>query len=144
MVSNVDAAGRAPAQPVGALPPVTELGVASLALIVAAGIYASAYLPQHAPLAPAVGLLAASAVLLIFNIVRLRQAPVFAWKRFYQVARWALLVYLISAGMLELIFLLDGLRGNLLLLISLMLVVYAVDIPLILAFTVARFQQPER
>jgi hypothetical protein len=31
------------------LPPVTELGMASLALIVAGGIYLSAKLPQHSP-----------------------------------------------------------------------------------------------
>ena len=34
------------------LPPVTEMGMASLALIVAGGIYLSAHLPQHVPLAP--------------------------------------------------------------------------------------------
>ena len=46
------------------LPPVTQLGMASLALIVAGGIYLSAHLPQHVPLGPAVALLAASALLL--------------------------------------------------------------------------------
>ena len=46
------------------LPPVTQLGMASLALIVAGGIYLSAHLPRHVPLGPAVALLAASVVLL--------------------------------------------------------------------------------
>ena len=32
------------------LPPVTQVGMASLALIVAGGIYLSAHLPQHVPL----------------------------------------------------------------------------------------------
>ena len=50
------------------LPPVTELGMASLALIVAGGIYLSSHIPQHVPLAPAVALLAASAALLVINL----------------------------------------------------------------------------
>ena len=54
------------------LPPVTELGMASLALIVAGGIYLSAHLPQHVPLAPAVVLLAASALLLAINLIAAR------------------------------------------------------------------------
>jgi len=40
-----------------ALPPVTELGMASLALIVAGGIYLVSYLPRQVPLMPAVVLL---------------------------------------------------------------------------------------
>jgi hypothetical protein len=34
------------------LPPVTQLGMSSLALIVASGIYLSAHLPQQVPLTP--------------------------------------------------------------------------------------------
>ena len=45
------------------LPPVTQLGMLSLSLIVAAVIYLSAHLPEHVPLGPAVVLLAASALL---------------------------------------------------------------------------------
>lgn len=40
------------------LPPVTEVAILSLALIVAGGIYLSAHLPRHVPLTPAVILLA--------------------------------------------------------------------------------------
>ena len=53
------------------LPPVTEIAMASLALIVAGGIYLSAHLPEHVPLAPAIVLLAASAVLLVGNLFAL-------------------------------------------------------------------------
>jgi len=41
------------------LPPFTQIGMASLALIVAGGIYLSSHLPQHVPLGPAVALLIA-------------------------------------------------------------------------------------
>jgi len=51
------------------LPPVTQVGMLSLALIVAGGIYLAAHIPQHVPLAPAVALLAASALLLAGNLI---------------------------------------------------------------------------
>ena len=54
------------------LPPVTQIGMTSLALIVAGGIYLSAHLPHHVPLAPAVALLTASALLLAGNLRRSR------------------------------------------------------------------------
>ena len=73
------------------LPPVTELGMASLALIVAGGFYLSAKLPQHVPLTPAVVLLAASAALLVVNLVALARVQGFRWGRFGEVAKWALL-----------------------------------------------------
>src|SRR5581483_4211146 len=72
------------------LPPVTQLGMASLALIVIGGIYLSSHIPQHVPLAPAVGLLIASVVLLVVNLALLARVHGFAWDRFFEVARWSL------------------------------------------------------
>ena len=86
------------------LPPVTQLAMASLALIVAGGIYLSAHLPRHVPLGPAVALLAASA-LLLGNVVVLSRVKDFAWDRFFAVARWSLLAYVVIAGMIEYAFL---------------------------------------
>ena len=51
--------------------------MASLALIVAGGIYLSAHLPRHVPLGPAVALLAASVLLLLVNIVMLSRVSRF-------------------------------------------------------------------
>jgi hypothetical protein len=121
------------------LPPVTGLGMCSLALIVAGGIYLSAHLPQHVPLAPAAVLLAASAALLAGNLVALSRVDGFAWPRFMQVARWALLAYAITAGLIEYAFLRDGLSGGALVVLTLSLVVYAVHVPVLIAFTVARY-----
>ncbi|MGH9102849.1 MAG: hypothetical protein ACRDYD_07705 [Acidimicrobiales bacterium] len=122
------------------LPPVAQLAAGSLALIVVGGIYMAAGIGQHESLVPAVGLLAGSAVLVSCAAALLARVPSFAWARFWQVARWALLVYLISAGMLEYVFAYDHTPGRELVLLTLMLAVYAVDIPLLLAFTVARYQ----
>jgi hypothetical protein len=58
----------------------------------------------------------------------------------------ALLAYLIEAGMLEYVFVLDHTRGSVLVVLTLMLAIFAVTIPMLLAFTVARYQpvQPAR
>ena len=126
------------------LPPVTQVGMASLALIVAGGIYLSAHLPQHVPLGPAIGLLVASALLLAGNLISLSRVTGFAWERFFAVARWALLGYAITAGMIEYAFLRNGLSGGALVVLTLSIVVYAVHVPVLIAFTVARYDAPAR
>jgi hypothetical protein len=121
------------------LPPVTELGMASLALIVAGGIYLSAKLPQHVPLTPAVVLLAASALLLVVNLVALARVQGFAWARFAEIGKWALGAYSITAGLIEYAFVHNHVRGGTLVVLTLSLVVYAVHVPMLIAFTVARY-----
>ena len=122
------------------LPPVTELGVASMALIVAGGIYIASHLPEHVPLGPAAALLGASALLLAGNVAALSRVPGFNWPLFLGVAKWALLAYCVIAGMLEWVFVKDGVRGGELVVLTLSLVVYAVHVPLLIGFTVARYQ----
>lgn len=124
------------------LPPVTQLGMASLALIVAGGIYLAAHLPKHVPLAPAAVLLAASVTLLALNVLMLSRAPGFAWERFFEVARWALLAYLVIAAMIEYAFVRDHMRGGPLVILTLSLVVFAVHVPMLIGFTVARYAEP--
>jgi hypothetical protein len=121
------------------LPPVTEIGMASLALIVAGGIYLSAHLPGHVPLAPAAVLLACSAALLAGNLLALSRVSEFHWRRFLEVGRWALLAYLVTAGMIEYAFVRDHLGGGSLVVLTLSLLVYAVHVPVLIAFTVARY-----
>lgn len=121
------------------LPPVTQLGMASLALIVAGGIYLAAHLPAQVPLTPAVILLSASALLLAVNLLLLSRVRVFAWRRFVAVGKWALLAYAITAGLIEFAFLRDGMNGAPLIVLTLSIVVYAVHVPVLIAFTVARY-----
>jgi hypothetical protein len=125
------------------LPPVTEIAMASLALIVAGGIYLSAHLPRHVPLAPAVALLAASAALLVGNLLALSRVRDFDWRRFFQVARWSMLAYLVIAGTIEYAFLRNHLRGGALVVLTLSLVVFSVHVPTLVGFTVARYYDPE-
>jgi hypothetical protein len=121
------------------LPPVTQLAMASLALIVIGGIYLSAHLPQHVSLTPAVILLAASACLLGVNLVTLARVKDFHWGRFATVARWSLLAYLVIAGMIEYAFVRNHVRGGALVVLTLSLLVFAVHVPTLIGFTVARY-----
>jgi hypothetical protein len=123
------------------LPPVTQLGMVSLALIVIGGIYLSANIPNHVSLGPAVGLLIASFVLLVINMVLLARTPGFPWARFFGVARWAFLAYAVIAGMIEYAFLQNHLTGGPLVVLTLSLVVFAVHVPILIGFTVARFDE---
>jgi len=123
-----------------ALPPVTQLGMASLALIVAGGIYLAAYLPRQVPLLPAEILLAASVLLLAVNLLALSRVKTFAWPCFFQVAKWALLAYVVVAGLIEFALVRDGMSGGLLVVLTLSIVVYAIHVPILTAFTVARYQ----
>jgi hypothetical protein len=129
--------GPAPIEP--KLPPVTQVGMASLALIVAGGIYLSAHIPSHVPLTPAVILLAASAALMAGNLFSLTRVRGFAWERFFQVAKWSLLAYAIIAGMIEYVFLQNHLHGGTLVVLTLSLVVFAIHVPMLIGFTVARY-----
>jgi hypothetical protein len=122
------------------LPPVTELGVLSMALIVAGGISIASQLPGQVPLAIPVLLLVASTLVLAVNLALLARAPGFNWDAFFDVAKWALLAYAVIAGMLEFVFVNDGTTGGILVVLTLSLVVYAVHVPLLIGFTVARYQ----
>jgi hypothetical protein len=122
------------------LPPVTQVAMTSMALIVIGGIWIASHLPNHVPLGPAVVLLVASAALVVVNVVSLLRVPDFNWAAFWLVAKWAGLAYAITAGMLEYVFVNDGTRGGELVVLTLSLVVYALHVPLLIGFTVARYQ----
>jgi hypothetical protein len=125
------------------LPPVTEIAMASLALIVAGGIYLSSHLPEHVSLGPAVALLAASAVLLAGNLIGLARVRDFPWPRFFEVAKWSLLAYAVIGGMIEYAFLRNHLSGGPLVVLTLSIIVFAIHVPMLIGFTVARFHRPE-
>ena len=125
------------------LPPIQQIAVATLVLIVIGGIYTAAHLPRHVPEGPTIGLLAAAAVLLAVNVTLLSRIEGFAWSVFRLVAGWVLVAYVVIAGMLEYVFVFDHTRGSQLVILTLMLVVFAVNIPLLLGFSVARFQDPD-
>jgi hypothetical protein len=123
------------------LPPVTQIAVVSFALIVASGIWIVSHLPEHVPLGPSAILIAASALLVATNVVLLLRVPDFEWGRFFAVAKWALLAYCVIAAMLEWVFIKDSTRGGELAVLTLSLVIFAVHVPLLMGYTVARYPQ---
>ena len=125
-------------------PPVTQLAIGSLALVVAGGIVMAGNFPNPPALAVPIVLLVGSATLSAVSVLLLSRHLGFAWSVFFRVARWALLAYAVIAGMIEYAFVHNHASGAPLLVISLMLVVFALDVPLSIGFTVARFQEPSQ
>lgn len=121
------------------LPPVTQLGMLSLALVLAGGIYLSSHLPRHVALAPAIALLGASAAVFAVNAALLARVPGFRWDRFFAVARWALLAYLGIAAMIFYVFVRNHTRGGALVVLTLSLLDFALNVPMLIGFTVARY-----
>jgi hypothetical protein len=126
------------------LPPVTELGAAAMAAIAGGVVYEAAYLPKHAPSAPAVVLLAMAAAIELACWLLLGRVRDFAWWRFLEVFRYGLAAYVVIGGMIEYAFLYDHTRGTQLVLLTLLLALFVLDVPLLMAFTVARYQRAAR
>ena len=70
------------------LPPVTEIGAASMIAVAVGVIYNAAYLPKHAQTGVAVAILVVAAALQATNAFLLSRVRDFAWERFRQVAGW--------------------------------------------------------
>jgi hypothetical protein len=121
-------------------PPIAELATASLALTVIGGIYMASYFPRRPPLGVPISLLTVSFLLLVLNVVLLARLPDFAWATFFLVGRWALVAYVIQAGMIEYAFVHNHASGTPLVVVTLLLVMFALNVPLIIAFTTARYR----
>lgn len=122
------------------LPPVARLATLTLALVVAGGIYMASNINHPATLVPSIVLAAGAALVLVVNIALLARIRDFAWDKFFLVSGWALLAYLVIAGILEFVFVFDHTPGRQLALFSVMLAMFALDVPLLLGFSVARYQ----
>jgi hypothetical protein len=126
------------------LPPVAELMVVSVALMLASGIYLAMHLPRQPSLAPAVGLVIAGGAMTIVAMGLLSRIRPFAWVTFFTVAKWALAAYVVIAGLLAYVFIYDHTSGPTLAVLIVTLAVFAVDVPAIIAFTVARYDEVAR
>jgi hypothetical protein len=140
-VSGVSAAAPAPVLS-RRFPPVAGLTTVSLGLVVIGGILMASYAPRRPPLGVPVAITVVSAALLLAGGYLTSRLRPFAWDRFFLVFWWALLAYVISAGVIGFAFVKDHVRGAPLAVVLVMLVIYALDVPLIIAFTVARYSSP--
>lgn len=122
------------------LPPVMPVAIATLALVVTGGILVASQYGRPAHLTVPTVLLGAAVVLLLANVVLIVRIAAFAWPVFFRVLGWGLLAYAVIAGILEYVFVYDHTPARLLALFTGMLVLFAVDVPLMLAYSVARWQ----
>lgn len=120
-----------------------ELGVASMVAAIVGAIWIVAHVPGRPSLAVSVVVLALSAAFLVAAVALLAQLRAFAWRTFFAVWRWALVAYVVIAGMIEYVFVYDHTPTRQLVPLTLVLALFAIDVPLILAFGVARYQQPD-
>ncbi len=123
------------------LPPVTEIGAASMVAVAVGVIYNAAYLPKHAQTGVAIAIIVLAAGLQLANVFLLSRIRHFAWARFKQVAGWSLLAYAVIAGMIEYAFVYDHTRGTQLVILTLLLALFMLNVPVLIAFTVARYQR---
>jgi hypothetical protein len=123
------------------LPPITEIGAAAMVADAIGVIFNAAYLPKHAPTSVAVAILIVAAALEATNLFLVSRIQDFAWNRFKQVAGWFLVAYAVIAGMIEYAFVYDDTRGTQLVILTLMLVLFMLNVPVLAAFTVARYER---
>ena len=106
-------------------------------------IYLAAYLPGKPSTTPAYVMLAVATLLAVAQLVLIGSLSNFSRSSFHVVAGWSLAAYLVIGGMIEYVFLRNHTRGEELALLSWGLALFVIDVPLILGFSVARYQQPD-
>lgn len=121
-------------------PPIAQICVVALVSMVTGGVYVAAHLPAHVSMTLPTFLIVLSGVLLAATMVMLSRIPAFAWQSFFKVAKWTFLAEGIIAGMLEYIFVFDGTRGAVLVLMTSALIIFVLDLSVLFGFSVAQFQ----
>jgi len=124
-------------------PPIWECGVAALVLVVITVVYLAAYLPGKPNTLPAYVLLTAATGLVIAQLVMIGSLDNFSRRSFHVVAGWSLVAYVVIGGMIEYTFLRNHTRGEELALLTWGMLLFVVDVPLILGFSVARYQRSD-
>lgn len=123
------------------LPPIANICVLVLVFMVVGGVYVAAHLPAHVAMTLPTVLIVIAGVLLAANMVLLSRIPAFAWQSFFKVAKWTFLAEGVVAGVLEYIFIFDGTRGAVLMLMTSALVIFVLDLSVLFGFSVAQFQE---
>ena len=124
------------------LPEPNLIAVVSIVLVFFTIGTLASYLPRQAPLRATVPLLALSIAVGLVAGGRLVAGRTFAWSTFLNVAKPALIAVATAAGIIEFAFLYDQTRGSSLAILTGGLLVIVVELPLLLAYSVAR-HEPE-
>jgi hypothetical protein len=124
------------------LPEPSVIAVASIVLVFFTIGTLASYLPRRAPLAATVTLLTLAVFVGLVAVWGLVVGRTFAWSSFTVVAKPALVAVATAAGFIEFAFLYDKTRGSSLAILTTGLVLIVIELPLLLAYSVAR-HEPE-
>ncbi len=123
-------------------PPVGIVCQVALGAIVLSAIVLAAQIPRLSELTVPLVLAGVAWVLFLAAAAMLVRVGPFAWGVFRMVAVRQLLVELVISGMLEFVFIYDHTPGSALAIFTALVVVFCLDIALLIAFSVARYQEP--
>lgn len=122
------------------LPPVVGAGMTALTLAIIGGVLLVAQIgAEEALKIPAIFVITALVCELV-AIVLLATIKGFAWWRFRQVFLIALCAYVVQSGIIGWSFVKNSVPSGPLLLLTLGLVVFATIVPIMIGFTVARYE----
>ena len=122
------------------LPPVVAVGMVALTLAITSGVLVVAQIGEAQRLVLPGVFVGGAVVLEVVAVVMLVASRPLAWARFAQVFRWALLAYVFQAGIIEWSFIKNDVPDRPLVVLTAGLFVFATVVPLMIAFTVARYQ----
>lgn len=123
-------------------PPVWECGVVTLICVVVSVVLLASYIPTLPDTVPVYILLAAGTILIGVQLFLVGSMDNFSRRSFHTVGGYALIAYIVIGGMIEYTFIRNGVRGQELALLTWGLALFVLDVPLILGFSVARYQAP--
>lgn len=122
-------------------PKAVELVSLSLACSMVGGIWLGSHASpkaEHSLTLPTV-LLIAGAVLLAVGVVMVATVKGFNWNSWVRVAKWALLAYVIESSLILYAFVHNQVRGSTLAVVIGLIALFAIDVPFLIATTVARY-----
>jgi hypothetical protein len=122
-------------------PPIAWLTSTALGFVVVGGIVMASFAPRHPPMGVASALLGFGLASLALAGYQMTRLGPFAWATFVKVFKWALLAYVAQSALIEFVFVRDHTRGAPLLVVTLMLLVFALSVPMTIAFTTARYAE---
>ena len=111
-----------------------------ISCILSAGIVVSR-IPGPIPIWGSVMWLCIAAVLTVVSAVLIWRRKPFARKLFLKVAKWVFLYILVLSGMGEYVIVFDGTRGDPLVVMTLTVLLFLVNIPMLWGFSVARHER---
>ncbi|MEZ5321309.1 MAG: hypothetical protein R2698_04395 [Microthrixaceae bacterium] len=140
----MSAAETSPPRPfTRSMPPVVGLGMVALTFAIVGGVLIAAQIGADPSLVLPWILVAVAVGAEIAAVALLPTIRPFAWFRFRQVFGVALGAYVLQSGVIEWSFLKNDIPAGPLTVLTIGLVVFATVVPLMIAFTVARYQEAD-